>query len=139
VYNLQSNVLEPTFRSLGYSEDQAEQLAALSRKKYVDVTYWAVFEDVVPVLSDLSDEGWTHVIVSNHVPELQDIVTHLGLSRYILEIINSSLYGYEKPHPQIYRHALERAGNPEQRVSRSLVPSSLEGLHIKCLPPNFKV
>ena len=46
------------------------------------------------------------------MPELPEIVTGLGLGRYFNVIVNSAATGYEKPHPQAFRLALERAGWP---------------------------
>ena len=66
----------------------------------------------MPALKQLQDVGWTHVILSNHVPELPDIVTTLGLSPYITRIFTSALLGYEKPHPQAFRYVLDELHNP---------------------------
>jgi putative hydrolase of the HAD superfamily len=110
--NLRKSVIEKAYRSLGYCEKQAQQLALLAQKKYVDVTRWSLYDDVIPILDVLKKQGWTQAIVSNHVPELNDILTHLGLSGYISEMINSAFVGYEKPHPQIYKIAMEKMGNP---------------------------
>jgi putative hydrolase of the HAD superfamily len=112
--NLRKSVIEKAYRSLGYCENKAQEVAVVAQKKYIDVTRWSLYEDVIPVLDCLKEQGWTHAIVSNHVPELQDILTHLGLSDLISEVINSALVGYEKPHPQIYRIALEKMGNPTE-------------------------
>jgi putative hydrolase of the HAD superfamily len=53
------------------------------RSEILDPRAYSLFEDVVPVLTALSAEGWRHVIVSNHVPELADIVAGLGISAYL--------------------------------------------------------
>jgi hypothetical protein len=34
---------------------------------------WRVFPDVLPALDGLSSRGWTHLGLSNHVPELSSI------------------------------------------------------------------
>jgi len=67
------------------------------------------------VLIQLRKSGWKHAIISNHVPELECILDYLGVSPYIDCCINSAKVGYEKPHPEIYRLALERMGNPSER------------------------
>jgi putative hydrolase of the HAD superfamily len=111
--NLISTVIAKAYRSLGYSAEDACRLASIARQKYVDSRYWALYDDVIPLLHSLKEKGWKHIIVSNHVPELHDIISSLGLSGYVSDIVNSALIGYEKPHPQIYQIALERAGNPK--------------------------
>ena len=43
---------------------------------------------------------------------LSDIVAELGLAPYVDHVINSARVGYRKPHPAIYRAALEASGVP---------------------------
>ncbi len=111
--NLKESVLIRACMSLGFSRHQARELAEIARAKYVDASRWALFDDVLPALPMLSESGWHHLIVSNHVPELETIVASLGLRPHIEDIVNSSRIGYEKPHPEIYHIAFERAGRPE--------------------------
>jgi putative hydrolase of the HAD superfamily len=61
------------------------------------------------VLTALSAEGWRHVIVSNHVPELADVVAGLGIRAFFADVITSGLVGYEKPHPQMFEAAVRSA------------------------------
>jgi putative hydrolase of the HAD superfamily len=75
---------------------------------------WSVFPDVLPALERLSSEGWRHVILSNHCPELPDLVGALGLSRHFDAILTSALTGFEKPNPAAYSLALHAAGEPEK-------------------------
>ncbi len=89
----------------------------IAQETYIDVKKWALYEDALPVLERLKEQGWIHAIVSNHVPELQDILNYLGLTDMISAVINSSWEGYEKPHPQLYQIALQKVGNPA-RVER---------------------
>lgn len=111
---LRTNVLERAYRTLGYSQGQAEQFAWTAQGQYVKLSRWTLYEDVLPVLSLLKDQGWTHAILSNHVPELQQIVTHLGLADLVAVVISSALVGYEKPHPHLFKIALERLGHPSR-------------------------
>jgi putative hydrolase of the HAD superfamily len=110
---LKKSVIIKAYVNLGYGEERAIELADLAHKKYTDINYWSLFDDVIPTLKILSTYGWQHVIVSNHVPELSYIVDSLGLSEYITQIINSAVVGYEKPHSQIYKIALKSMGYPQ--------------------------
>jgi putative hydrolase of the HAD superfamily len=76
------------------------------RADILDARAYSVFEDVVPVLTALRDEGWRHVIVSNHVPELTEIVAGLELREFFSDVITSGLVGYEKPRAAIFEAAL---------------------------------
>lgn len=106
-------LLASAYRSVGYDKE-AERLARLVRERFLDPAAWQVFDDTRPALERLADQGWSHVIVSNHVPELADLVEALGLAPYFAHVVTSARVGYDKPHPAIFRHALEQAGHPER-------------------------
>jgi len=52
--------------------------------------------------------------LSNHIPELPDVVEELGLSTYLVDCISSANVGYEKPNAKIYEYALEKHNMPEE-------------------------
>ena len=95
-------------RSLGVRQS----LAAITeriRHTIVDASRYQVFDDVIPTLSALAAEGWRHIIVSNHIPELSQLVARLGLGDFFNDVVCSARVGYEKPHPEIFRRALRKA------------------------------
>ncbi|MNV96380.1 dUMP phosphatase [compost metagenome] len=51
------------------------------------------------------------MILSNHVPELPQIVEQLGLNQLIWNCISSAAIGYEKPHPEAFKIALSAFNN----------------------------
>jgi putative hydrolase of the HAD superfamily len=106
-------VFARAYQGLGLDGVSAGKLAGLAHKCYVDAERFTVFDDVVPVLSDFNARGWQSVILSNHVPELPEIVKTLPFAPFIKECITSATIGYEKPHKEAYKIALEAAGNPE--------------------------
>jgi putative hydrolase of the HAD superfamily len=104
-------LLVRAYARLGYDEDRARTLGRLARRRYVDPACgWRLFDDTIPVLTQLRDDGWRHVILSNHVPELPAIVDHLGLGGLIGAVVNSAAIGYEKPHPEAFAAARRAAG-----------------------------
>lgn len=105
-------VLAAAIGRLGVASADAAAAASRVRSHYIDLASWRLFPDTVPALVALSDLGWRHVLLSNHVPELPEIVSGLGLDRHLSVVVNSAATGYEKPHPQAFRLALERAGWP---------------------------
>ncbi|MGB8955890.1 MAG: HAD family hydrolase [Tumebacillaceae bacterium] len=109
--------LEPLFvtayRGAGLPEERAAWLSKRVRQQYLDRTRWWLFDDTLPTLQTLQERGWTHVIISNHVPELEQLIESLGLAPFVHLVVNSAWIGYEKPHPAIYRHALEELGHPQ--------------------------
>jgi putative hydrolase of the HAD superfamily len=96
----------------GCHSDLARAAAALVRERYPDPTHWSVYPDVVPALAQLSEAGWLHVVLSNHVPELPDLVEGLGLGDRFAAVLTSARCGYEKPHPAIFTLARQVAGWP---------------------------
>jgi putative hydrolase of the HAD superfamily len=101
------------YLSVGLSEREAQRLSRCFRPAYLDPTRWRRFEDAAPTLKVLADRGWRHVILSNHVPELPDLVRAVGLASYFDRIFNSAEIGYEKPHPAAFeavRHAFPDVG-----------------------------
>jgi putative hydrolase of the HAD superfamily len=105
--------LTGVFRELGY-DGRAAALAQTTRLVYTDATSFELFPDTVPVLEALRDAGWRHIILSNHVPELHNLVRELGVLPLFDEIISSALIGYEKPHPRVFEIGLEAVGEAEE-------------------------
>ncbi len=96
----------------GVAEGPARRAAGGFRDHYLDPAHWSVFPDSAAALDRLSAAGYQHMIVSNHVPELRQLVSALGLADHFDEVLTSASVGFEKPHPGIFRCALERAGSP---------------------------
>jgi len=101
------------FEAGGMDPTTSRTLAGKVREAYVDPRHWRLFDDAVPALRDLSSRGWTHLILSNHVPELPEILHDLGLEDHLLRVFNSAESGYEKPHPRAFDGVLEKVAGAE--------------------------
>ena len=101
-------------RELGFSEEKARTYARETHERYIDVAGFKLFEDTLPVLTELREQGWRHVILSNHVPELRDLVEGLQLTELVDEVLSSAVTGYEKPNPKAFELGREAAGNPDE-------------------------
>ena len=109
------SILATGLRAEGISSLRSEEIARAFRTRYVDGSLnWRLSPDVIPVLTRLRNEGWRHVILSNHVPELPAIVDGVGLGKFVDRVISSAAVGYEKPHPAIFELARALSGNPQQ-------------------------
>jgi len=108
--------LEPVFVNAYLKNDvdrqTAESLARRMRDRLADPSTYLLYDDTLPTLGTLSERGWHHRIITNHVPELPRVLEALGLLRLIDHVANSAAVGYEKPHPEIYRLALAAASHP---------------------------
>jgi putative hydrolase of the HAD superfamily len=109
-----ANVLARAVRQLGVPPDPAAEAASRVRQQFIDPASWRLFDDTVAALDQLTDLGWRHVVLSNHVPELPAILASLGLHGYFADVVNSAVTGYEKPHRMAFLIAMERAGQPER-------------------------
>ena len=95
-------IFEQAFLKVGIEVEQVGAMAKKVRLVYPDPAAWRLFDDVLATLEQLSDQGWTHLLLSNHVPELRQILRHLQVNKYIANLFNSAETGYEKPHPQAF-------------------------------------
>jgi REG-2-like HAD superfamily hydrolase len=78
---------------------------------------WHVFSDATPALEALQERGLIVGAVSNWVWQLPELLHALKLVRHFDFIAASSRIGFEKPHPEIFRWALEQAGvEPEEAI-----------------------
>jgi putative hydrolase of the HAD superfamily len=100
-------IIQKAYLGVGFDSERARHLAGKFRETYLNLGRWRIYDDVIPVLESLSTAGWTHLILSNHVPELVDIISHLGLMSYIERVFNSAETGFEKPHRRSYQIVLE--------------------------------
>lgn len=71
---------------------------------------WHVFSDATPALAALRQRGLVVGAVSNWVWQLPELLHALKLVSHFDFIAASSRIGFEKPHPEIFRWALEQAG-----------------------------
>jgi putative hydrolase of the HAD superfamily len=97
-----------TFRELGCPLTDARETLTVIRDDILDASRYPLFDDVVPVLERLHRSGWRHIMVSNHVPELEAIVAALGIGEFFHAVLTSAIVGYEKPHACMFEAALEQ-------------------------------
>jgi putative hydrolase of the HAD superfamily len=71
---------------------------------------WHVFPEVPATLDALRDRGLIIGAVSNWVWSLPELLHALDLVRRFDFVAASARIGFEKPHPEIFRYALHRAG-----------------------------
>jgi putative hydrolase of the HAD superfamily len=82
---------------------------------FAEADCWRVYDDVTGVLIELRKRGLRLAIVSNWGSRLPVLCEELGISSYFEVVVVSSIVGYEKPHPNIFRYALDQTGlSPEE-------------------------
>lgn len=99
----------------GLATDHALRAAGRVRERFTDHSRaWRLFDDTLPALERARAAGWSSAILSNHVPELADMVHGLGLDPHLSAIFTSATSGYEKPHAEAFRLALSACGQPQE-------------------------
>ncbi len=115
------------FRELGLQEATTPKALEAIRQDILTPQRYSVYTDVDAVLSRLGELGWRHVMVSNHVPELSELVEGLGLARHFAAIVTSGIVGYEKPHRRMFEVASTHTipGKPVFMIGDNLVADCL--------------
>lgn len=73
------------------------------------VSSWHVFPDTLPALDALRSRGLVIGAVSNWMWQLPELLHSLELVSHFDFVVASARIGFEKPHPEIFRHALQEA------------------------------
>lgn len=84
--------------------------------QFMNPSTWHVFPDVPVVLPALRDRGLVVGAVSNWAWQLPELLDTLGIGQYMDFVAASARIGFDKPHPGIFRWALERASVPPESV-----------------------
>ncbi len=71
---------------------------------------WALFDDVIPGLNQLRDDGFRVAALSNMPYRGVEMCEMMGLTDHVEFALTSGDVGAEKPDPRIFRAALERGG-----------------------------
>jgi putative hydrolase of the HAD superfamily len=75
-----------------------------------EITLWSrVLPETPPFLEKLRAQGYRLGVISNSIGTMEQQLERVGLARHFEIIIDSALVGFEKPHPEIFRKALDRA------------------------------
>ena len=69
---------------------------------------WRVYDEVRPLLEKLHARGVLLGIISNWTGDLEDVLRAVELRQAFDVVVDSALFGFEKPHPEIFREASRR-------------------------------
>ena len=72
--------------------------------------HFEMYDDVAPVLTQLSERGLIIGAISNSHRSLDAFCEHFSLRGLITVSVSSAEHGYMKPHPSIFDTALKKAG-----------------------------
>jgi len=97
---------ERIIRNMGGDSDSAYECAVEMTKAWEHAEHFELYEDALPVLTELRGQGLKLGLVSNTGRDLAEFVAHHGLDVDVA--LGSRAFGRTKPHPTIFRAALER-------------------------------
>jgi FMN phosphatase YigB (HAD superfamily) len=83
---------------------------------YVGTGFFTIFPDVVETLDALRSAGYRLGIVSNWEARLLELCAAHGIADRFDFAVISEIEGFSKPHPHLYRRALELAAVPAEQV-----------------------
>jgi HAD superfamily hydrolase (TIGR01549 family) len=84
-------------------------------REWAACQHFSLYDDVVPALRSLRGRGLRLGLISNTHRSLDAFQSHFELNDLIAGAVSSSDHGYNKPHPSIFRAALQLLGvRPDQ-------------------------
>ena len=96
------------FVGMGGPPELADECATEIERGWEIAENFELYEDVRPVLDDLRAHGLKLGLVSNGIRDLTAFVAHHRLD--VDAIVDSRTHGFVKPHPTIFRAALDALG-----------------------------
>jgi HAD superfamily hydrolase (TIGR01509 family) len=97
---------------MGGEGDRIEACAREIYEEWAACQHFELYDDVEPMLRALSAAGVRIGLISNSHRCLASFQTHFDLGGLVSAAVSSSEHGLMKPHPSIFRAALELAGVP---------------------------
>ena len=95
------------------SGPEALRISKLVRKRWPELETeipLQLYPDAEPTLRRLAADGYSLGLISNAPAGTRKGVEALGLTKYLGTVVISGAVGYTKPHPEIFRIALRKAG-----------------------------
>ena len=96
---------ERIIRGMGGNSDSAYDCAVAMTRAWEHAEHFELYEDALPVLEELRENGLKIGFVSNTGRNLDEFVVHHGLR--VDAAVASGAFGRTKPHPTIFRAVLE--------------------------------
>jgi HAD superfamily hydrolase (TIGR01549 family) len=120
---------ERIIRGMGGDSDSAYECAVAMTRAWENAEHFDIYEDALPVLGELREQGLKLGLVSNTGRDLDAFVAHHHLD--VDAAIASGTFGRTKPHPTIFRAVLDRLEvDPEDAAMvGDSIEDDVEGAH----------
>ncbi|MEH2330122.1 HAD family hydrolase [Nostoc sp.] len=94
------------YERVGINRNQAIKYAFQVQNEYKNIEKWHLYDDVISTLQYTIKNNYKNIILSNHIPELHEIIDELNITEYFEEIYTSGKIGHEKPSLKFYTHVI---------------------------------
>lgn len=109
--------LDALMEQMKISAEDRERAIELVIARFRDIRTWSkVLPETIPVLKSLKSAGYFLAAISNSNGSVEGELRRAGLCEYLEFVIDSAKVGVEKPHPEIFQIALNRAGTGPQEA-----------------------
>ena len=78
--------------------------------RFDEASAWRLYEDAIPTLTRLKDDGYPLAIVSNFDSRLHTVIANLGLAPFFDRVVISAAAGVRKPDRAIFLQACRELG-----------------------------
>jgi putative hydrolase of the HAD superfamily len=110
-------VYDTFLTEVGAPRSEHDHLFERLYARFTDLATYRLHPDALPVLDRLRKTDLTVGLISNFEEGLERLLDALEVAHYFDVTVISGVEGVEKPDPEIFRIALERAGvRPEEAV-----------------------
>jgi len=96
-------------KEAGIETDEKLILGLLGKMRQFDMKL-VLFDDVMPVLTDLQSRGLILGLISNVDRDMTPVLSELRLTPLLQVVVTSQEVGFNKPQPEIFQAALKRTG-----------------------------
>jgi HAD superfamily hydrolase (TIGR01509 family) len=122
---------------IGAPEAEHARLIRLVADGFRNIRTWSVVIPGTPeYLGSLRQHGYFLGVISNSIGTVEDQLAYMGLREYFQAVFDSAIVGVEKPHPEIFRLALDAARVPADEAvfvgdtnATDMGGAQLAGLH----------
>lgn len=110
-----ADLVRKTFYGLDAAKNQEISFFDAVYERFTRASAWRLFDDVVPTLQALRENGLQMAVVSNWDERLHPLLAELNLTRFFEVVCVSLEVGHHKPAPQIFLSAVAAMGlKPEE-------------------------
>jgi len=85
-------------------------------EKFRDSRGWCLFPETMEVLKELQMRKYSLGVISNFDSRIYSVMKALDILEYFSSITISSETGFAKPHPGMFKAAIQAAGVPASRI-----------------------